>query len=85
MSILSDIGKAIRAAQPIDPAKQSLTRQWTREVADAKAGAAWFASWSPACRARWAASLAWIVNDDKLDVPADLLGWIENLAKGYSE
>jgi hypothetical protein len=85
MSILSDIGKAIRAAQPIDPAKQSLARQWTAEVADARDGAAWFMAWSPACQARWAAALAWIAREDRLEVPGDLLAWTESLARSYVE
>jgi hypothetical protein len=67
------------------PAQISLTRQWTREVADAKAGAAWFMSWSPACRVRWAASLLWVAREDALDVPGDLLAWIDNLALEYHE
>jgi hypothetical protein len=63
----------------------SLTAQWTREVADARDGAAWFRVWPSAGRARWAASLAWIAREDRLDVPADLLAWAESLAEGYRE
>jgi hypothetical protein len=70
---------------PTDPAKQSLARQWVAEVADAKAGAAWFASWSPACKARWAASLAWVAREDRLEVPGDLLRWVETLSEEYHE
>jgi hypothetical protein len=70
---------------PPPAATLSLLEQWVAEAEAARAGAEWFASWHPVGRARWAASMLGIADDDALDVADDLRAWLADQARGYQE